>query len=260
VNVDVAVIGGTGIYSEGMLENVERVSKDTPYGKPSSEIITGDFHGKRIAFLFRHGSPKHEIPPHKINFRANIWALKELGVKNIIGTAAVGSLKDDLHPGDVVIPDQIIDMGKEVTTFYDGPQVVHVAFADPFCPELRNLLIESAKGLGIRFHEKGTYLRVAGPRFSTRAESRMFRQFGDVIGMTCIPEAVLARELGICYSCIAMITDYDVYKDKPVEAGDVVETMKKNAVKTERILKRMLPKISEKKGCYCGEAPEKGKF
>ncbi len=260
VKADVAIIGGTGVYSEGMLEDPEMVSEDTPFGKPSSGIITGDFKGVKVAFLFRHGSPKHVIPPHGINFRANLWALKELGVKRIIGTAAVGSLRDEMHPGDIVIPDQIIDMGKEVLTFYDGPQVVHVSFADPFCPELRKMLIETVKGLGMKCHGRGTYLRVEGPRFSTRAESRMFRQFADVIGMTCIPEAVLARELGICYSCIAMITDYDVYREKPVEAGNVLKTVKENAEKTERIIREVLAKMPEKRGCECGEAPEKGKF
>lgn len=260
VKTDIAVIGGTGVYSEGMLKNPVKFSKETPYGKPSSEIITGDFKGVKVAFLFRHGSPKHVIPPHRINFRANLWALKEIGVKRIIGTAAVGSLKDEMHPGDIVIPDQIIDMGKEVVTFYDGPHVVHISLADPFCPELRETISETVKKLGLKFHGKGTYLRVEGPRFSTRAESRMFRGFADVIGMTCIPEAILARELGICYSCIAMITDYDVYREKPVEAGDVLKTVKENAEKTERIIREVLTKIPEKRGCECGEAPEKGKF
>jgi 5'-methylthioadenosine phosphorylase len=256
---EIAVIGGTGICPQGMLKNEEKLVLDTPYGKPSSDVVVGEYKGARVAFLFRHGYPKHVIPPHRINFRANIWALKELGVQRIIGTAAVGSLKDYMHPGEVVLADQFIDFGKDTTTFYDGPEVVHVSVADPFCPELRSMLIEAAKKLGIKHHEKGTYLRVEGPRFSTRAESRMFRQFADVIGMTCIPEAILAREQGICYAVIAMITDYDVYKEKAVEAHDVIETMKKNAEKTEAILKEVLG-IRRQRPCSCHEAPEKGRF
>ncbi|MBN2042484.1 MAG: MTAP family purine nucleoside phosphorylase [Candidatus Aenigmarchaeota archaeon] len=242
-----------------MLEKPEKTAVDTPFGKPSSEIVTGNFEGTKVGFLFRHG-PKHTIPPHKINFRANMHALKELGAKRIIGIAAVGSLKDDIHPGDMVFPDQLIDWGKEVTTYFDGPEVRHTPFADPFCPEMREALIKNAKRLGIKFHEKGTYLRVSGPRFSTRAESRMFRQFADVIGMTCIPEAILARELGICYAAIAAVTDYDVYKEKAVEISDVIRTMKSNSEKIERLLGAVIPSMPEKKGCDCGEAPEKAKM
>ncbi len=259
MKADIGIIGGTGIYSEGMLEKPEKTSPENRYGKPSSEIIVGKFHGKRVAFLFRHGSG-HTIPPHAINFRANVRAMEDMGVERIIGTAAVGSLRDDLHPGDFVFPDQLIDMGREVTTFYDGPDVRHIAFADPFCPEIRESMIRSAEEVGIKSHDKGTYLRVPGPRFSTRAESRMFRKFADIIGMTCIPEAVLARERGICYSVIAMITDYDVYKEKAVEVSDVLETMKGNSDNLERLLKVLIPNIPEKRGCDCPEAPERGKI
>ena len=259
MKIDVAVIGGTGIYSEGMLENPEKITVDTPFGEPSSKIITGTFEGTKIGFLFRHG-PNHTIPPHKINFRANMHALRELGAKRIIGIAAVGSLNDDFHPGEMVFPDQLIDMGKGVITYFDGPDVRHVSFADPFCPEIRGVMIEKAKELGMRSHEKGTYLRVAGPRFSTRAESKMFRQFADIIGMTCIPEAILARELGICYAAIAAITDYDVYKEKAVEVADVIKTMKSNSEKIERLLRAVIPSIPEKRDCDCEEAPEKAKM
>ncbi len=259
MKIDVAVIGGTGIYSEGMLENTEKVGVDTPFGRPSGEIITGTFKGAKVGFLFRHG-PDHSIPPHMINFRANMHALKGLGAKRVIGIAAVGSLKDDFHPGDLVFPDQLIDLGKDIITYFDGPDVRHISFADPFCPETRGVMIEKAKELGMRSHEKGTYLRVAGPRFSTRAESRMFRQFADIIGMTCIPEAILARELGICYASIAAITDYDVYKEKAVEVADVIRTMKSNSEKIERLLRAVIPSMPEKKGCECEEAPEKSKM
>jgi len=231
----------------------------TPYGNPSDKIKIGEYKGMKIALLPRHGS-RHTIPPHSINFRANIWALKELGVERIIGTAAVGSLKEEMERGDVVFPDQLIDMGKEAVTFYDGPDVRHIAFADPFCEEMRSLLINSAKKLGIKHHSKGTYLRVSGPRFSTRSESFMFRKFGDIIGMTCIPEAILARELGMCYAVIATVTDYDVWANEPVEAQEVVKTMKANAEKTEKILFELLADMPEKRECTCSEAPEKAKF
>jgi 5'-methylthioadenosine phosphorylase len=255
----IGIIGGTGIYDAKMFENSKFVSVETPYGNPSDRIRICEYKGRKIALLPRHGA-KHTIPPHKINFRANIFGMKKLGVERIIGTAAVGSLKKEYGRGDVVFPDQIIDLGKDVSTYYDGPEVCHIAFADPFCNEMREKLIEAAKSLGIKFHEKGTYLRVSGPRFSTRAESRMFRKFGDIIGMTCIPEAVLSRELGMCYAVIATVTDYDVWADKAVNAEVVVKTMRENANKTERIIENVLQKIPEKRKCECSEAPEKGKF
>lgn len=258
-DVRIGIIGGTGIYDAKIFGESKLVSVKTPYGRTSDKIKVCTYKGRKIALLPRHGA-KHTIPPHSINFRANIFALKELGVERIIGTAAVGSLKEAYERGDVVFPDQLIDFGKEVVTYYDGPNVCHIAFADPFCPEIREKLIETAKELGIKFHERGTYLRISGPRFSTRAESRMFRQFGDIIGMTCIPEAILSRELGICYAVIATVTDYDVWADEPVNAEEVVRTMKANAEKTERIIENVLLRIPEERGCECKEAPEKGKF
>ncbi|NIO22647.1 MAG: S-methyl-5'-thioadenosine phosphorylase [Candidatus Aenigmarchaeota archaeon] len=242
-----------------MLEGQKEIEMKTPYGEPSDKIKVCEYKGGKIALLQRHG-PKHDIPPHGINNRANIFALKRLGVERIIGTAAVGSLKKEYERGDVVFPDQLIDFGKEVITYYDGPEVRHIAFADPFCQEIRAKLMETAKALGIKFHDKGTYIRVSGPRFSTRAESRMFREFGDIIGMTCIPEAVLSRELGICYAVIATVTDYDVWADETVNAEKVVKTMKENVKKTEMIIKGVLPIIPKERACECREAPEKGKF
>jgi len=259
IRAEIGIIGGTGIYDAKIFKNSRHVSVKTPYGNPSDRIKVCEYRGKAVALLPRHGAG-HTIPPHSINFRANIFALKELGVKRIIGTAAVGSLKEAYERGDVVFPDQLIDFGREVTTYYDGPEVCHIAFADPFCPEIRGKMIETAKALGTKFHDKGTYLRISGPRFSTRAESKMFRKFGDVIGMTCIPEAVLSRELGICYGVIATVTDYDVWADKPVNAEEVIKTMNANAEKTERIIEHVLDKIPKERKCGCGEAPEKGKF
>jgi 5'-methylthioadenosine phosphorylase len=236
IRAEIGIIGGTGLYDAGMFKKSRLVGVKTPHGA------------------------KHIIPPHGINFRANIFAMKKLGVERIIGTAAVGSLKEAYGRGDVVFPDQLIDFGKDVFTYYDGPEVCHIAFADPFCPEMREKLMESAKGLGIKFHERGTYLRVSGPRFSTRAESKMFRNFGDIIGMTCTPEAVLARELGMCYSVIATVTDYDVWSNEPVNAEEVVKTMKANAKKIERVIEDVLEKIPEERKCKCREAPKKGKM
>ncbi|MCD6591157.1 MAG: S-methyl-5'-thioadenosine phosphorylase [Candidatus Aenigmarchaeota archaeon] len=255
----IAIIGGTGIYDSEIFENAEIFDVKTPHGKPSDSIKIAEYKGMKVALLPRHGR-NHTIPPHKINFQANLHALKTVGVERIIGTAAVGSLKKDYERGDVVFPDQLIDWGKNVITFYNGPDVRHIAFADPFCPELRDILIGVAKSLNIKHHSKGVYLRISGPRFSTRAESMMFRQFGDIIGMTCVPEAVLARELGICYAVIATVTDYDVWADEPVDVQTVVKTMKENAKKVETILKAAIPKIPEKHSCDCAEAPEKAKF
>jgi 5'-methylthioadenosine phosphorylase len=259
MKAEIGIIGGTGLYDSGMFKKSRLVGVRTPYGNPSGRIKVCEYEGRKIALLPRHGA-KHTIPPHSINFRANISAMKKLGVERIIGTAAVGSLKEAYERGDLVFPDQLIDFGKDVVTYYDGPEVCHIAFADPFCPEVREKLMESAKSLGIKFHERGTYLRVSGPRFSTRAESRMFREFGDIIGMTCVPEAVLARELGICYSVIATVTDYDVWSNEPVNVEAVVKTMKENMEKTERVIENVLPRIPEERKCECREAPEKGKF
>jgi 5'-methylthioadenosine phosphorylase len=255
----IGVIGGTGIYDAKIFEDAKFVGVKTPYGDPSDEIKVCEYRGRRIALLPRHGA-KHTIPPHNINFRANIFALKKLGVERIIGTAAVGSLRKEYKKGDVVFPDQLIDFGKGIITYYDGPEVCHIAFADPFCPEIRKFLIENSSSLGIKFHDKGTYLRISGPRFSTRAESRMFRHFGDIIGMTSIPEAILSRELGICYAVIATVTDYDVWAGMPVSAEEVIKTMKANAEKTESIIENVLDKIPAERKCECREAPKKGKF
>ena len=247
------------MYDSQIFENTETFEVDTPYGNPSDKIKIGDLRGIRVALLPRHGS-RHTIPPHAINFRANMYALKKLGVQRIIATAAVGSMKGEMKPGDVVFPDSFVDFGKETVTYFDGPDVRHVSLADPFCYDLRSALKETAKDLNIPFHEKGVYLRISGPRFSTRAESMMFRQFADVIGMTAIPEAILARELGICYAVIATITDYDSWSEKTVSAKEVVKVMKENAAKTELILKSVFQRLPAERLCHCKEAPEKGKF
>lgn len=258
MKAEIGIIGGTGIYSEGMLKNVKLAKVTTPYGKPSSRIRIGSFKGKKIAFLFRHGE-RHSIPPHKVNSHANIHALKKIGVERIIGIAAVGSLKKKIRPGDIVIPDQFIDMTKlRRLTFYDGPKVAHISMADPFCEEMRNIVCRKMKLLNMRFHKKGTYLCIEGPRFSTRAESRLWRiTKSDIIGMTLIPEVVLAREKEMCYLSVTSVTDYDCWrKGEAVSADDVIQTMERNTENIRKILERVIPWIPEKRKCECSKALE----
>ncbi|HIJ97493.1 TPA: S-methyl-5'-thioadenosine phosphorylase [archaeon] len=255
---EIGIIGGTGVYDPKLLENSEEISVETQYGAPSDKITVGTYLGKRVAFLPRHGKG-HKIPPHKINYRANISALKELGVKRILAPQAVGSLQEKLKPGNLVIPDQFIDRtNSRESTFYPGPQVCHISVADPFCPELREQLIKTGKELKFPIHGKGTYICVQGPRFSTRAESDLFRKVfkADIIGMTLVPEAVLAREAEICYSSISMVTDYDCWKKGHIVSTEsIIKTIKANEDKVKKMLQNVLPKISDKRvKCGCGSA------
>jgi 5'-methylthioadenosine phosphorylase len=252
-SAEIAIIGGTGVFNTSLLEGIKEVRINTPYGSPSGSITLGSFHGRKLAILSRHGKG-HTIPPHKINFRANIRTLKQLGVSRIFALAAVGSLKENFRAGEVVIPDQFIDWGKQAHTFFDEGKFYHVSMADPFCPELNRLLAQTARSLKIPVHEKGTYVRIEGPQFSTRAASRMYRQFGDIIGMTCIPEAILAREKEICLSVIATVTDYDVWAEKPVSYGEIRAVMKKNMDNTEKILEEVIQKIPSDRNCVCKDA------
>ena len=246
------VIGGSGVY--GVFEPKKSVKVHTPYGLPSGNVEIGEINGVEVAFLPRHGKG-HFIPPHKVNYRANIYALHSLGVERVIGISAVGSLKEEYKPGDTVIPDQYIDFTKKREyTFYDGPKVVHISMADPFCPELRKIFIDVVSSLGYSYHSEGTYVCIEGPRFSTRAESRMFRQFADIIGMTLVPEVQLARELEMCYVTIATITDYDVWAEKPVTTEEVLRVMKENEEKVRKILQKGMPKIPVEKNCPCKDS------
>ncbi len=249
---EIGVIGGSGLYDPAILEEVKEVKIYTPYGEPSDFITLGTLRGRRVAFLPRHGR-RHRIPPHAINYRANIWALKELGVQRVVSVSAVGSLREDYKPGDFVCPDQFIDMTKRRQySFFDGPVVAHVSMADPFCPELREVCIRVAKRLGIAMHERGTYICIEGPRFSTRAESRLWRQFGaDIIGMTLVPEVNLAREAGMCFVNIAMVTDYDVWAEKPVTAHEVARVMAENIEKVKKLLYELIPEIPRERRCGC---------
>ncbi len=257
--IKIAIIGGSGLEDPKFFKRIKEVKMKTPFGSSSTSISINNFFGEEVAFLSRHGK-LHGIPPHKVNSRANLWALKKLGVERIIGICAVGSLKKNFKPGDIVICDQFIDFTKKRDyTFYDK-ESVHVSLADPFCPELRNLFYKEAKKLKIPAHQKGTHFCIEGPRFSTRAESKFFRNSADIIGMTLIPEAILARELEICYLSLAMITDYDVWQPHPVNAEEVIKTMKENLEKIKKLLKSAIPKIREKRRCPCEEALKNAKI
>lgn len=255
---DIGIIGGTGVYDPGLFTDRREIKVHTPYGEPSDLITIGEYAGISVAFIPRHGRG-HRIPPHRINSRANIWALKELGVRRIIAPSAVGSLQQDYRPGEIALPDQFVDFTKKREyTFYDGGQVCHVSMADPFCPELRGIAESRLKTLGFAFHGRGTYVCIEGPRFSTRAESRFFREVMkvDLIGMTLVPEVNLAREAEICYLSIATVTDYDVWSETPVSSSEVIETLAKNAEKTKKLMAELVPAVAGDRGCKCGHALE----
>ncbi len=258
-SADIGIIGGTGVYDPGLFSSKHEIKVHTPYGEPSDLVTIGEYSGIKIAFIPRHGRG-HRIPPHSINSRANIWALKQLGVKRIIAPSAVGSLQEGYRPGDIAIPDQFIDFTKKRQyTFYDGGQVCHVSVADPFCPELCSTAIDRMKKLKFPMHNKATYVCIEGPRFSTRAESKFFRDVleADIIGMTLVPEVNLAREAEICYVSVATVTDYDVWADKPVSSVEIIETLAKNVEKTKKLIADIVPTIPAKREkCGCGNALE----
>lgn len=258
---DVAVIGGSGFYS--FLDDQREVTVDTPYGAPSAPIALARIAGRSVAFLPRHGR-NHEFPPHRVNYLANLWALHSLGVTRVIAPCAVGSLRPDLHPGDLVVLDQLVDRTRgRPDTYFDGPAVDHVSFADPYCPELSaSLAREASAREGDRLHLGGTVVVVQGPRFSTRAESRWFRSYGwDVVGMTQYPEAVLARELGLCYAGLALVTDYDTGLDaeldpperamEPVTMAAVLAVLADNVARTRDLLLAAIPALPPTRGCGC---------
>jgi 5'-methylthioadenosine phosphorylase len=242
---DVGVFGGSGFYS--FLQDVDEVEMDTPYGPPSAPFTIGEVGGRRVAFLPRHGV-NHELPPHKIPYRGNVWAMKELGVRRIIGPNASGALRADLELGEFVVCDQFVDRTSgRADTFYDGPETTHVSAADPYCPDLRALLVETAAELGIKARDGGTVVVIQGPRFSTRAESKWFQSAGwDVINMTAYPEGYLARELELCYANISMVTDHDVGVEgaPPVSHEQVVTVFNENNEKLRELLFAFIPKIA----------------
>jgi 5'-methylthioadenosine phosphorylase len=248
------VIGGSGVG--GILEGGPKRSHKvaTPWGSPSGPIDEGEVGGVKVLFLARHG-PGHTIPPHRVNYRANVDALRSLGAEAIVTVSSVGSLREELPPGTLVLPDQFVDLTKgRPTTFYDGGQVFHVSLADPFCPDIGRRAVGVGQELGFPFAEKKTYVCVEGPRFSTRAESAFFRGFADIIGMTLVPEVTLARERALCYACLAMVTDFDVWADRPVDTREILETMHANAEKMGRILSRLLPRLADVPTCQCAQA------
>ena len=254
--VSIGLIGGTGAYDPKDITDVKEYTIKTPFGAPSDKVTIGTFKGRQIAFIPRHGR-KHTMPPHLVNYRANIWALKSLGVKRLITTAAVGSLQDEYKPGELVITDQAFDWTRtRKKTFFEEGKVVHVSLADPFCPDLRKFLIKKARSLKLPIHDTGTYITMEGPQFSTKAESRFYRSQGfHLIGMTLNPEVNLAREAELCFANIAMITDYDVYADRPVSAEEIGRVFAENVEKVRKLLADVIPAMSEtQENCDCGTA------
>ena len=258
---EIGIFGGTGIYDSGLLENSTEISIDTPHGKPSESITIGEFNGRKIAFMPRHGK-KHTIPPHMINFKANIWAFKELGVKRIIAPSAVGSLKEELAPGHFALSSQFLDFTKSRDgSFSEEGRVIHISVADPFCPELKNSILKVANGQNLTIHKDCTYVCIEGPRFSTKAESKFFRSTGaDIIGMTLVPECQLAREAQMCYASISTVTDYDVWAEKPVTAKEVLDTLSKNVASTKKLLTLLIDEIPKSRECSCEKALSEAEF
>ena len=253
----IGVIGGTGLYDIVGLTDIEEVNIKTPFGQPSDAITIGKLEGVGIAFLPRHGKG-HRIPPTEVPSRANIYALKTLGVERIIAICSAGSFKEEIKPGDLLIPDQLIDRTRSrVNSFFGQGIVAHIPFAEPFCPELSQILFEAAREAGASVHRGGTYLVMEGPAFSTRAESRLYRSWGaDIIGMTALPEAKLAREAEICYAVIGCVTDYDSWHEanEPVTVDIILNTQHKNVDTAKRIIKLAVTRIPEKRDCECATA------
>ena len=255
----IGIIGGSGLYSMAGLTDTREIRVQTPFGEPSDAIVWGTLEGKRVVFLARHGRG-HRILPSEINYRANIYAMKLLGVERIISVSAVGSLKEDLRPGEFLMPDQFFDRTKNrASTFFGDGLVAHVAFAHPTCGELSGVLADACVRQAVRVHRRGTYICIEGPQFSTRAEAEVHRQLRfDVIGMTNLTEAKLAREAEICYATIAMITDYDCWHPahESVTAAQIIATLNQNAENAQKVLRTTLREIPGGRSCKCGSALE----
>jgi len=264
LSAEIGIFGGTGFYS--FAEEVTDVDVQTPYGPPSAPLAVGEVAGRRVAFLARHGR-RHELPAHKVNYRANLWAMRRLGVSRLLGPCAVGSLRAEIRPGDFVVCDQLVDRTRaRADTFFDGPLVNSVSFADPYCPELRAVVAAAGESEGIVVHRAGTVVVIQGPRFSTRAESRWFASAGwDVVNMTQYPEALLARELGICYSGIALVTDYDAGVEGADHAAvtmeEVLRVLAGNVEAVRAVLHAAVALIPPRPTCGCADqALDPGSF
>jgi 5'-methylthioadenosine phosphorylase len=253
----IGIIGGSGLYAMAGLTDTREVRVRTPFGEPSDAIVVGELEGERVAFLARHGRG-HRILPSEINFRANIYALKQLGVQRIISVSAVGSLQEDLRPGEFLVPDQFVDRTKNrVSTFFGEGLVAHVAFAKPTCEEVSRVLADACVHCAVKVHRRGTYVCIEGPQFSTLAEAHVHRQLRfEIIGMTNVTEAKLAREAEICYATIAMITDYDCWhpEHESVTISQIMATLAQNADNAQRVLREAVREMPANAGCKCGSA------
>lgn len=252
-----AVIGGSGLYQMSGLENTEEISVETPFGKPSAPITVGTLEGMRVAFLARHGIG-HHITPTEVPYRANIYALKSLGVERVISISACGSLREEYAPGQIVIPDNIFDFTKDrARSFFGEGFVAHVSVAEPFCNDLSNQLEKAVRGTGATLHRGGTFITIEGPRFSTKAESQAYRAWGmSIIGMTAAPEAFLAREAELCYATMAHVTDYDVWHESeaPVTVEMVIQTLNKNTQTAQEAIRNLVRDFKTERDCACGQA------
>jgi len=257
------IIGGSGLYNIEDFKLIDSLEIDTPFGKPSDRLMLAEIQGQEVVFLPRHGRG-HSIPPHKINYRANVYAMKLAGVNRIISISAVGSLKEAIAPGDFVLVDQFIDRThSRASSFFDGPIVAHVSMADPVCNCLKSALSAACQKADIKTHQQGSYLVMQGPQFSSRAESELYRSWGlDVIGMTNLPEAKLAREAEICYATVAMCTDYDCWhaEEEDVSVTSIVEVMHANVAKAQIMLQQFFTHPSTSTTCSCQQALEHGIF
>jgi 5'-methylthioadenosine phosphorylase len=254
---EIGIIGGSGLYSMNGLTKTKEVQVKTPFGEPSDRVVLGMLEGKRVAFLARHGRG-HRILPGEINFRANVYAMKLLGVERIVSVSAVGSLMEDLQPGEFLVPDQFVDRTKNrVSTFFGEGLVAHVGFDKPTCGQVSGVLADASVHCGVMVHRRGTYVCIEGPQFSTLAEANMHRQLRfEVIGMTNVTEAKLAREAEICYATIAMITDFDCWhpEHESVTASEIIATLVQNAENAQRVLREAVRAMPEERNCKCGAA------
>jgi 5'-methylthioadenosine phosphorylase len=254
--VSLAIIGGSGLYDMEALTAVKEYKIKTPFGDPSDAIVVGTLANKRVAFLPRHGRG-HRILPTEVNSRANIWALKSIGVERIVSVSACGSLREEFAPRHIVIPNQLFDRTRNRDlTFFGNGLVGHIGLADPFCPELSQLVYDAVKSTGATVHQGGTFVTIEGPRFSTKAESKLFRQWGiDIIGMTAIPEANLAREAEICYACMAHVTDYDVWHEEMVNIQMIIERLLSNVEVSKQAITHLVPTLpAQRQHCECPTA------